>query len=96
MSEGIDDLETFMELNEQDFSRLQMKTKLIKCIQRIQREISSGLTVEEFIVERLDPEDESYRNENAEVDDQDTDEDCVDSIEENPYHGIRLEKVSKF
>ncbi|XP_062535178.1 uncharacterized protein LOC134204375 [Armigeres subalbatus] len=77
--------------------KLRLKTKLIKAIQRIQTDISNGPAIEEYIVEQLDDlENENERSgdiggRNTE-DDQDTDDDCSDATDENPYHGIRLEK----
>ncbi|XP_062550611.1 uncharacterized protein LOC134215430 isoform X2 [Armigeres subalbatus] len=87
-----------MDLNDIDYSRLRLKTKLIKAIQRIQTDISNGPAIEEYIVEQLDDlENENERSgdiggRNTE-DDQDTDDDCSGATDENPYHGIRLEKV---
>ncbi|XP_062535172.1 uncharacterized protein LOC134204360 [Armigeres subalbatus] len=49
--EGIDEVNIFVDLNEQDFVRLRLRTKTIKVIQRLQKEFESASIVEEYIVE---------------------------------------------
>lgn len=78
MSEGIDDVETFLELNDQDFSRLRMKTKLIKTIQKLQNEYMNDPIIEELVEDPLDITEDPKSDEEPAT---------------NPYHGILLEKV---
>ncbi|EAT33117.1 AAEL014625-PA [Aedes aegypti] len=93
VSEGIDDVQTFMDLNDNDFTRLHLKTKIIKHIQRIQNEISQGPEIEEFVVEQLDEEEDNHEEEIADVAEYNSDEEDTGATEENPYSGIRLEEI---
>ncbi|XP_065072696.1 uncharacterized protein LOC135697046 [Ochlerotatus camptorhynchus] len=51
--EEIDDIETFMALNEQDFKRLSMTTKMIKLIIKIQEQHRANFEPEEWIEEEI-------------------------------------------
>lgn len=82
-----------MDLNDNDFTRLHLKTKIIKHIQRIQNEISQGPEIEEFVVEQLDEEEDNHEEEIADVAEYNSDEEDTGATEENPYSGIRLEEI---
>lgn len=89
VAEGIDDLETFLELKEQDFIRLKLKTKIIKTIERIQKELTNEFIIEERLNETT--ESESFnafevKNTSYIIED--------DTSESNPYKAIYLDKVS--
>ncbi|XP_055527780.1 uncharacterized protein LOC129720338 [Wyeomyia smithii] len=85
-NEEIEDLETFLELNERDYSRLQLTTKMIKTIEKLQaqfREKPEDCKEHEEWVEEVSNNDSEYCQENA-----------VSWDADNPYHGISLEEVS--
>ncbi|XP_062558076.1 uncharacterized protein LOC134222948 [Armigeres subalbatus] len=81
LNEGIDDVETFLDLDEQDFTRLRLKTKLIKTIQKIQKDYMNNPIIEEL--EEGDPLSISD-NGNGEGN---------GGPSENPYRGILLEQA---
>ncbi|XP_062534937.1 uncharacterized protein LOC134204120 [Armigeres subalbatus] len=51
VNEGIDDLQTFLELDSGDFARLKLCTKVIKFIQRVQKEFYDDPVLEERLEE---------------------------------------------
>ncbi|XP_055537684.1 uncharacterized protein LOC129725654 isoform X2 [Wyeomyia smithii] len=83
-NEEIEDLETFLELNERDYSRLQLTTKMIKTIEKLQaqfREKPEDCKEHEEWIEEVSNNDSEYCQENA-----------VSWDADNPYHGISLEE----
>lgn len=92
MDEGIDDLQTFLELDSNDFTRLKLRTKVIKLIQRMQKEIYNDTVVEERLDEYHEGDDPQESNdmttEEANI--------CEESTlkDGNEYEGIVLESVS--
>lgn len=106
-SEGIDDVNIFLDLDNQDFVRLRLRTKTIKCIQRMQKEIRNAPEVEELVDDSMDElytsaqsdeqtMEQTYNNqmENSDVLLSSDEDDTIDQSAPNPYKGIRLEKVS--
>ncbi|XP_055527157.1 uncharacterized protein LOC129719772 [Wyeomyia smithii] len=85
-NEEIEDLETFLELNERDYSRLQLTTKMIKTIEKLQAQF------------REKPEDckehEEWVEEVSNNDSENCQENAVSWDADNPYHGISLEEIS--
>ncbi|XP_062553703.1 uncharacterized protein LOC134218586 [Armigeres subalbatus] len=81
-TEEIDNMDTFLSLNENDFLRLKMTTKMIKIIQKIQKEQNP----EEWIVEEVEVSPTKSRNDNIDDPAQKFDPD-------NPYKGISLDNV---
>lgn len=77
-------MQTFLALNERDFSRMSLTTKMIKIIEKLQTESrteADDTLYEEFIEEEADATDE-----NSQI------EAVIDP--NNPYQGISLEQVS--
>ncbi|XP_062714475.1 uncharacterized protein LOC115253595 [Aedes albopictus] len=77
-NEGITDIETFLELNDQDFIRLRLKTKLIKTIQKIQKQY-----LNDHIIEELEEEKDPLSTSDV----------APGTSGVNPYHGIVLEEI---
>lgn len=48
MREEITDLETFLMLDNNDFTRLKLTTKMVKTIQKLQKQLENDLVVEEL------------------------------------------------
>lgn len=84
MEEGVDDLQTFMELDNNDFDRLKLRTKVIKLIQRLQKELYN-----DPIEERLEDTTEDQ------VEDVGTDEAENSLNGSSNYQGITLDSVSQ-
>ncbi|XP_058445906.1 uncharacterized protein LOC131427042 [Malaya genurostris] len=88
-TEEIDDLETFLTLNERDFIRLQLTTKMIKWIEKLQLEYKKN--------DYLEHESEEWIQENLCMS-----ESHISDIEtinqnwsvDNPYSGINLEEIN--
>lgn len=77
---------TFLALNERDFTRMNLTTKMIKLIEKLQAEFNdetADTVYEEIIEEGNDSSEEVYQVE-ALID------------PNNPYEGINLEKVSYY
>ncbi|XP_065085959.1 uncharacterized protein LOC135707977 [Ochlerotatus camptorhynchus] len=100
-SEGIDYVDIFLELNDQDFVRLRLRTKTIKYIQRMQTEIRNAPVFEESVDDTMDAthasaqsDDQTDNNQMEIVEDllSSDEDDTVDESAPNPYKGIRLEK----
>lgn len=95
-----------MELNEQDFIRLRLKTKTIKHIQRLQSEFENAPVVEEFIDNDSEeekpevasfsalPSDKQSGNDDIDQGEDSDDDEPIDNTTPNPYKSIVLEKVS--
>lgn len=88
-----------MSLNESDFKRLELSTKIVKAVQKIQKSVLSEHIIEEYLVNAEDitstdehPEDlehdEEPHEEHEPVDPNDVDH----SENENPDAGINLER----
>lgn len=92
-----------MELNDRDFDRMHLRIKTIKIIQRLQKELEAAPVIEEYIDEdteevklELAPSTSSQPHQQENVEHMDTEqdeEDDEDGSQDNPYKGIRLEKV---
>lgn len=94
MDEGIDDLQTFMELDNNDFARLKLRTKVIKLIQRMQKELYDDTVIEERLEEYHEGDDhqEKYKDMTTE-ETESHEEDTLEGF--NEYRGMILETVSK-
>lgn len=71
-----------MELNNSDFTRLNLSTKMVKVIQRIQKQCSEDLIIEE----RLD--------QNESLNEEDDIKDHLSTQSSNIYESINLDKVN--
>lgn len=82
-----------MSLNETDFARLKLTTKIIKTILKIQKQLSDDQVIEEEYLETQEtPE---TPNEEAETATEANNQPTPGSSDvHNPYHGITLEHVS--
>lgn len=79
------DMETFLSLNNDDFVRLKLTTKMIRTIQELQKQCENELPVEEiFINEQVTPPAPT---------DPPAPSDKSGPTEENIYDGISLEKL---
>ncbi|XP_055526662.1 uncharacterized protein LOC129719190 [Wyeomyia smithii] len=76
----ITDFDTFMELDNNNYTRLQLTTKMVKTIQRIRRQCSDDLIVEE-------------RLENEPMSEDDNITDNINTPPQNSYRSISLDKV---
>ncbi|XP_065085860.1 uncharacterized protein LOC135717162 [Ochlerotatus camptorhynchus] len=100
LAEEIDEHEIFMSLNESDFKRLELNTKAIKIIQKIQKSVLSEQIIEEEYLENDDTDataaDEHPTEVNAmQCDEQPNTEEHPDleiNDDPNPYTGISLER----
>nr|XP_029732029.1 uncharacterized protein LOC115268136 [Aedes albopictus] len=93
-----------MELNDQDFIRLRLKTKTIKLIQRLQSEFENAPVVEEFIDNDSEeekpevasfsalPSDKQSGNDDIDQGEDSDDDEPIDNTTPNPYKSIVLEK----
>ncbi|XP_065082745.1 uncharacterized protein LOC135705098 [Ochlerotatus camptorhynchus] len=92
LDEGIDDLQTFMELDNNDFARLKLRTKVIKLIQRIQKELYDDTVIEERLEEYHEGDDhqEKYKDMTTE-ETESHEEDTLEGF--NEYRGMILETV---
>lgn len=84
-NEEIDDIETFLSLNDNDFTRIKMTTKMIKIIQKIQKDFQNSN--EEWIIEEVEISPGKSQSNHVDNTSEKVDPD-------NPYKGISLEKVS--
>ncbi|XP_065092129.1 uncharacterized protein LOC135712957 [Ochlerotatus camptorhynchus] len=82
--EEIDDIETFLSLDENDFTRLKMTTKMIKIVQKLQNHLQD--CNEEWIVEEVEISPTNTQTVNA--------DDTPQNVDPNdPYKGISLDNV---
>nr|XP_029718019.1 uncharacterized protein LOC115260840 [Aedes albopictus] len=86
VEQGIDDMQTFVELDNNDFSRLMLRTKVIKLIQRIQKELYDDMVIEERL------EEDDHENGESSKESAKNDEDALEGS--NDFQGITLEKVN--
>lgn len=81
-------METFMMLDKDDFTRLELSTKKIKLIQKIQRQYTDLI-----IEERLDETEDTGANTGKEEDDPTVEAD-VSTNPEDIYKSINLDQVN--
>lgn len=87
--EEIDDIETFLSLNDNDFTRIKMTTKMVKIVQKVQNQLRDGK--EEWITEEVEASPTK-----PQIDETNTNQiNTPHNVDpNNPYKDISLEKVS--
>ncbi|XP_058820942.1 uncharacterized protein LOC131683138 isoform X2 [Topomyia yanbarensis] len=92
VEEGIDDMQTFVELDNYDFMRLKLRTKVIKLIQRMQKEILDDTVIEETLENESDEPNNNGEDDILNVDGEVVHEEELENNDRNNvYHGVVLE-----
>ncbi|XP_058817741.1 uncharacterized protein LOC131681054 [Topomyia yanbarensis] len=94
VEEGFDDMQMFVELDNYDFMRLKLRTKVIKLIQRMQKEILDDTVIEETLENESDEPNNNGEDDILNVDGEVVHEEALENNDRNNvYHGVVLETV---